>query len=73
MQRSLTFSILTAFPSALLLLYLAAHVSEGWQLLVVAAFLSGFIVSWLRNSKTLLVASYLVTSGLFAWVLSVNH
>jgi hypothetical protein len=71
-QRSLSFSILTVFPSVLLLLYLAAHVSEGWQLLVVAAFLSGFIVSWLRNSKTLLVASYLVTSALFAWVLSVN-
>ena len=72
MQRSITFSLLAAFPSLLLLAYLAAQVTEGRQLLVVAAFLLGFVVSWLRKSKTLLVASYLVTAGLFAWVLSVN-
>lgn len=72
MQRSLTFSLLAACPSLLLLSYLAAHATEGWQLLVVATFLLGFVVSWFRKSKTLLVASYLVTAGLFAWVLSVN-
>jgi hypothetical protein len=72
MKRSIAFSLLAAFPSLLLLAYLAAHVTEGWQFLVVAAFLLGFVVSWLRKSKPLLVASYLATGGLFAWVLSVN-
>jgi hypothetical protein len=72
MHRPIAFSLLAAFPSLLLLAYLAAHVTEGWQLLVVAAFLLGFIVSWLWQSKTWLVASYLATAGLSAWVLSVN-
>jgi hypothetical protein len=72
MQRSIAFSPLAAFPSLLLLTYLAAHATEGWQLLVVASFFLGFIVSWLRRSKTLLAVSYLATAGLFAWVLSVN-
>jgi hypothetical protein len=72
MHRSIAFSLLTAFPGLLLLSYLAAHAREGWQLLVVGAFLLGFIVSWLRNAKAWLVASYSVTASLFAWVVSVN-
>jgi hypothetical protein len=72
MQRSITFSLLAAFPSLVLLAYLAAHATEGWQLLVVASFVLGFVVSWLRSSKTWLAASYLATAALFAWVLSAN-
>ena len=72
MQRSLTFSLATLFPSLLLLSYLALHATEGWQLLVVGAFLAGFVLSWLRNSNALLGASYVVTAGLFAWVLWAN-
>jgi hypothetical protein len=60
------------FPSLPLLIYLAAHTTEGWQLLVVAAFLACFVVSWLQRSKAMLVASYAVTSGLSAWVVWAN-
>lgn len=57
MQRSIAFSLLTAFPCLLLLSYLATHATKGWQLLVVAAFFLGFGVSWLLKSQALLVAS----------------
>lgn len=72
MQRSFTLSLLAALPALLLLSYLAVHVTEGWQLLVVGGFLLGFVVSWLRKSKALLAASYVATASLFAWVLSAN-
>lgn len=72
MQRPTASWLLAALPGLLVSTYLAVHATEGWQLLVVGAFLSGFAVSCLRNSKALLVVSYLATAGLFAWVLSVN-
>jgi hypothetical protein len=72
MQRSTAFSLAAFLPSSLLLLYLAMHVTEGWQLLVVAGFLSGFIASWLRRSKLGLAASYTLTGSFSAWVVWVN-
>jgi len=72
MQRPSAFALAAAFPSSLLLLYLATHASEGWQLLVVAAFLGGFVASWLQHSKAALAASYAVTCALCAWVVWVN-
>lgn len=72
MQRSTAFSLLAAFPSSLLLLYLGLHVTEGWQLLVAASFLAAFVVSWFRQSRLGLAASYSVTGALFAWVVWVN-
>ena len=64
MTRSTLLLIATAFPSSALLLYLATHATEGWQLLVVALFASGFVCSWLKRSQLLLAASYVVTLGL---------
>ena len=72
MQRPSTFALAVAFPSSLLLLYLAMHATEGWQLLVVAAFLGGFVASWLWRSKAALAASYAVTCALSGWVAWVN-
>jgi hypothetical protein len=71
MQRSVATS-LALLPAFVLLSYLAIHATEGWQLLVVASFLLGVVVSWLRRPKSWLIASYVATSALFGWVLSVN-
>ncbi len=65
--------VATAFPSTLLLLYLSMHVTEGWQLLVVGMFAVGFLASWLRRSRWVLAASYLLTVGLCSWVVAVNR
>jgi len=72
MQRPSAFALAVAFPSSLLLLYLATHATEGWQLLVVLAFLGCFVASWLRHSRTTLAASYAITCALCAWVVWVN-
>jgi hypothetical protein len=72
MQRPSSFAQIAAFPSSLLLLYLAAHATEGWQLLVVAAFSACFVASWRRQSKAALAASYAVTCALAAWVAWAN-
>jgi hypothetical protein len=72
MKRPSLFALAVAFPSSLLLLYLATHATEGWQLLIVAVFLAGFVASWLRHSKAVLAASYAVTCSLSAWVAWVN-
>jgi MFS superfamily sulfate permease-like transporter len=72
MQRSTAFSLAAFFPSSVLLVYLAMHTTEGWQLIVVAAFLAGFIASWLRRSKLGLLASYVVTATFSLWVAWVN-
>ncbi len=72
MPRSIVFSMAALLPGALLLTYLAMHASEGWQLLVVAAFLLCFAGAWLRKSRALLVASYAMTVGLSCWVAWVN-
>lgn len=72
MHRSASLWLLAMLPAVPALAYLVTHATEGWQVLVVAGFFLGFVVSWLRTSKTLLLASYLVTASLFAWVLSVN-
>ena len=72
MQRPSMFMLAIVFPSLPILIYLAAHATEGWQLVVVAAFLAGFVVAWLRKSKAMLVASYAATCSLFAWVVWVN-
>ncbi len=72
MQRPSVFALAVAFPSSLLLLYLAMHATEGWQLLVVAAFLGCFVASWLRHSRAALAASYVVTCALCGWVAWVN-
>jgi MFS superfamily sulfate permease-like transporter len=72
MQRPTSFSLMAFLPSSLILLYLALHATEGWQLLVVAAFLTGFIASWIGRSKLGLVASYAFTIALSAWVAWVN-
>ncbi|MEP6484208.1 MAG: hypothetical protein ABJB01_07145 [Rudaea sp.] len=63
-----TFSLVVAFPSSLLLVYLAMHATEGWQLLIVAAFVGCFVASWLKHSKAFLSASYAMTIALAAWV-----
>ena len=60
-------------PSLPVLIYLAMHVTEGWQLLVVATLLFGFVAAWYRRSTADLVVSYVVTFSLFAWVVWVNH
>jgi hypothetical protein len=72
MQRSTAFSLAAFVPSSVLIVYLAMHTTEGWQLLVVAGFLAGFIASWLRLSKVGLFASYLVTGTFSLWVVWVN-
>lgn len=59
-------------PSLLLLGYLAVHVTEGWQLLVVAAFAAGFLLSWLKHSRLMLITSYSAATLLSAWVFFVN-
>ncbi|HEX9139992.1 MAG TPA: hypothetical protein VF848_09395 [Steroidobacteraceae bacterium] len=66
------FAVAALLPSSLLLLYLALHATEGWQLLVVAAFLAGFIVSWRRRSIYGLTAAYAAAIALSAWVAWVN-
>jgi hypothetical protein len=72
MKRPSTFALATAFPSSLFLLYLAIHVTEGWQFLVVAGFMSCFIVAWRQHSSAWLVAGYVVTGALTSWVAWVN-
>ncbi|TMH75452.1 MAG: hypothetical protein E6H52_09335 [Betaproteobacteria bacterium] len=72
MRRPSTFALATAFPSSLLLLYLAMHTTEGWQFFVVAGFMSCFIAAWRRHSKAWLVAGYVVTVALTSWVAWVN-
>lgn len=72
MHRPTSLWLLAIVPAVPVLAYLATHATEGWQLLVVVSFFLGFVVSWLRTSKAMVLASYLVTAGLFAWVLSVN-
>jgi hypothetical protein len=67
-----TFALIVAFPSSLLLIYLALHATEGWQLLVVGAFFGCFGAAWLMHSKVILSASYAMTIALAAWVASVN-
>jgi len=72
MKRSSTFGLAASFPSLLLLLYLALHATEGWQLLVVAVLTSCFVVAWLRRSGAGLIASYILTGALTGWVAWVN-
>jgi hypothetical protein len=72
MKRPSTFALATALPSSLLLVYLAMHVTEGWQFFVVAAFTSCFIVAWRQHSKVWLVAGYALTGALTSWVAWVN-
>ena len=72
MKLPSTFALIVAFPSSLLLIYLAIHVTEGWQLLVVGAFFGCFVASWLMRSKAILSASYAMTLALAAWVGWVN-
>jgi len=72
MQRISMFALAVVFPSSLLLLYLAMHITEGWQLLMVAVFGGCFVASWLRHSKAALAASYVVTCALSSWVAWVN-
>ena len=71
MQRPL-FSLIAAFPSSLLLAYLAMHATEGWQLMVVVGFAAGFLLSWRRHSSFGLVTSYVMTTMLSTWVVWVN-
>jgi hypothetical protein len=73
MKRLPAFTLATAFPSSLLLFYLATHATEGWQLLVVAAFMSCFIAAWRQHSKVWLAVGYLLTGGLASWVAWVNR
>jgi hypothetical protein len=61
-----------AVPGGPLLIYLTLHATEGWQLLVVAAFLACFVIACLRTSKPLLIVSYTLTCSLRAWVAWVN-
>ena len=72
MQRLSIFALAVVFPSSLLLLYLLLHVTEGWQLLVVALFGGCFVASWLHRSKAALIASYIFTFALSSWVAWVN-
>jgi len=72
MQRFSLFAIVVLFPSSLLLLYVAMHITEGWQLLVVALFGGCFVASWVRHSKAALTASYAFTLALSSWVAWVN-
>ena len=72
MHRHSLFSIAAAFPSSLLLIYLIAHVTEGWQLMVIAAFTAGFLFSWRRHSRSGLITSYAAATSLSAWVFWVN-
>jgi hypothetical protein len=72
MQRPSVLMLAISLPSLPILIYLAAHATEGWQLVVVAAFLSGFVVAWLRKSMAMLVASYAAACSLLAWVVWVN-
>jgi hypothetical protein len=72
MKRLSTFALSVAFPSSLLLIYLAMHATEGWQLLVVGAFFGCFVASWMKHSKIILSATYAMTIALAAWVASVN-
>ena len=67
-----TFALIVAFPSSLLLIYLAMHATEGWQLLIVTAFFGCFVASWLKHSKVILSASYAMTIALAAWVGWIN-
>jgi hypothetical protein len=72
MHRLSIFALAVVFPSSLLLLYLFLHVTEGWQLLVVALLGGGFVTSWVRRSKAALTASYAFTLALSSWVAWVN-
>jgi len=72
MRASMIFAILAVFPSSLLLTYLAMHVTEGWQFMIVCAFLSLFVVAWLRRSRGGLAIGYALTVALSVWVFSVN-
>ena len=63
-----TFAIIAGFPSSLLLIYLAVHVTEGWQLLIIGVFVGCFVAAWLKHSTVILVTSYAVTIALTAWV-----
>ncbi|MES1190307.1 MAG: hypothetical protein ABUS47_04425 [Steroidobacter sp.] len=72
MRRLPLFSIIAAFPSALLLVYLAAHATEGWQLIVVAGFAAGFGIAWRQQSRPVLLTSYAATTLLSLWVFWAN-
>ncbi len=72
MNRASTLLLIAALPGVALLIYLALHATEGWQLLVVAAFLACFVMAWLRASKAILILSYAITCSLSAWVVWVN-
>ena len=72
MKRPSAFSLAASIPSLLLLLYLTLHVTEGWQLLVVAVLTFCFVVAWQRRSGAGLIASYILTSALTGWVAWVN-
>ena len=62
------FALIAAFPSSLLLIYLAVHTTEGWQIIVVGAFVGFFVAAWFMHSKAILSASYAATVALAAWV-----
>lgn len=72
MNRASTVLLLAAAPGLALLLYLALHATEGWQLLVVAAFLACFVTAGIRASKAILIFSYALTCSLSLWVVWVN-
>jgi hypothetical protein len=72
MKRPSAFALAAYFPSLLLLLYLALHATEGWQLLVVAVLTACFVVASRRRSGAGLIASYILTGALTGWVAWVN-
>jgi hypothetical protein len=72
MKAPSMFSLLVGFPSSILLIYLALHATEGWQLLVVCTFFGCFLASWLMRSKFALAGSYAMTVALAGWVAWVN-
>jgi hypothetical protein len=73
LQRPLMGALAMTVPSLPILIYLAVHATEGWQLLVVAALLAGFVVALIRRSRIDFAISYVATFSLFAWVVWVNH
>lgn len=73
MKLTWTFGLIVGFPSSLLLIYLALHATEGWQLLVVGTFVGCFVASWLMHSKSILSARYAMTIALASSVALVNN
>lgn len=73
MKHTSTFEWIVGFLSSLLLIYLAMHGTDGWQLLVVGAFVGCFVAFWLMYSKPILSARYAMTIALAPRVALVNN